>query len=46
MDLPSQKTLKSANVICVYLFVNTYTQNAPVQKKGSVVHHLWQKKKT
>lgn len=40
----SQKTLKSANV-CVYLFVNTYTQNTPVQKR-SVVHHLWPKKKT
>lgn len=39
----SQKTLKSANV-CVYLFVNTYTQNTPVQKR-SVVHHLWPKKK-
>lgn len=38
-----KRTLKSANVVCVYLFVNTYTQNTPV-KKRSVVHHLWQKK--
>lgn len=37
-----KRTLKSANVVCVYLFVNTYTQNTPV-KKRSVVHHLWQK---
>lgn len=38
----TENTLKSANV-CVYLFVNTYTQNTPVQKR-SVVHHLWPKK--
>lgn len=29
-----KRTLKSANVVCVYLFVNTYTQNTPVQKKN------------
>lgn len=39
----TENTLKSANV-CVYLFVNTYTHNTPVQKR-SVVHHLWPKKK-
>lgn len=31
MSLSQKRTLKSANVVCVYSFVNTYTQNTPVQ---------------
>ena len=36
-------TLKSAKVlVCVYLFVNTYTQKHSCI--NSVVHNIWQKK--